>query len=56
MSPEMGTSNVGDIWGPKNPDFQGPPFPMAQVMDFPPSKYSTLVFNPYKKICKTRKL
>jgi hypothetical protein len=38
LDPEMATSEASAIWAQKSPDFQGPPLPMAWVMDLPPSE------------------
>ncbi len=36
--PEMAMSEASTIWAQKSRDFQGPPLPMAWVMDFPASQ------------------
>ncbi len=38
LDPEMATGKASAIWAQKSRDFQGPPLPLAQVMDLPPSK------------------
>jgi hypothetical protein len=38
LGSEIATSTASAIWALKNLDFQGPPLPMARVMDSPPSK------------------
>jgi hypothetical protein len=35
---DIAMSTASAIWALKNLDFQGPPLPMARVMDLPPSK------------------
>jgi hypothetical protein len=38
LGPEMATSEASAIWAQKSRDFQGPPLPMARIMDLPPSE------------------
>jgi hypothetical protein len=37
LGPDMATSEASAIWAQKSRDFQGPPLPMALVMDLSPS-------------------